>query len=965
MCDCKEGFKCVDGCDTPHEGHTCEKTPAPTPEPTPEPTAEPTPTPTDEPTPSPTPEPTKKTKKPTPEPTPTPTDEPTPEPTPSPTPEEPGPTPDCTDWDVRLNSYPTGRPRFLKGGEWYDVCGKDHWDTNAGADAACKKMGYTGGTVQKTRTQVFAEDLLYVGKCAPGQAPGECLSLASTVTTARFLNASQDEEPEDSEGETDLALVSSGVRVSKAPTCGGDLNHFLEAKGWKKAPDSPGWPIVPKGWKGSGFKGGAGHKGKRGCSDGWAAFANKKKHGQLETTLQGSGTATLHYGDCWGEGFATVYLNDKKIDETERNSGGKGVKKHFSFPFKDGDTVKLKDEGDNGVLWIGSITFDCPATVTTSGGACVSGAIGCEGCQAGSKDGVRYKCQGPAPATPEYCKAPETKAPTPAPTPEPTKSRTPTLLPTPEPTPQPTPEWKCRDKLDILVLLDQSSMLSEKDFQYQKQFAVNFVKQFEVGPDAVRIGVIKYGKSYGREMEYGQSVGGTDKSTESDLHDDPKYWKQVSKMTQDKHNSLWPDTKTWVDWCLDVLRYEGRRDARLEVFVVTHHEAAPLGFQALAAANKVAKLGDNAKLTILAVKGLEGATYQHVVVENEHFAANAELAASSPKSEHFYLDPEGYDHVAQEADLHAKRVCPTTPPTPPPTPGPTPGTYQPVVPPDLRCTDKVDLMILLDDSNSVPDKDFFASVDFVHELVSRLTFGQNGAKVGLLRYGNDVHLGTAMTFNQKTVQKKLKSYKTDWRIKGFRTYTQKAMEEGLEILKKGARPGVPTVMLVVGDGFPSDKPSLAAPEVKKFARLMFVVVHCDYCTELADDLLPFHEPLASQPSKENVFLEADYHGLASRVAPYVELVCPTAADKTTDGKSSLLQSGRRAAALDAAPSDGTHSALPRRAGSRSDASEPLPERLGAPARRMAANESALLAGAENILEGLETGADWLEKTVLG
>merc|ERR1719321_35522 len=206
-------------------------------------------------------------------------------------------------------------------------------------------------------------------------------------------------------------------------------------------------------------------------------------------------------------------------------------------------------------------------------------------------------------------------------------------------------------------------------------------------------------------------------------------------------------------------------------------------------------------------------------------------------------------------------------------------------------------MILLDDSNSVPDKDFHDSVDFLHELVSRLTF------------------------SQKAVQKKLHEYKTDWRIKGLKTYTQKAMEKGLEILKKGARPGVPNVMLVVGDGFPSDKPSVAAPEVKKFARLMFVVVHCEYCTELADDLLPFHAPLASQPSEENVFLEADHHGLASRVAPYVELVCPTAADKTTDGKNSLLQSGGRRAALDAAPSDGKHSALLRRAGSRSDASE--------------------------------------------
>merc|ERR1719271_1367490 len=58
LCDCEQGYKCVDGCDAPHEGHTCEKTAEPTPEPTPEPTAEPTPEPTAEPTPEPTAEPT-------------------------------------------------------------------------------------------------------------------------------------------------------------------------------------------------------------------------------------------------------------------------------------------------------------------------------------------------------------------------------------------------------------------------------------------------------------------------------------------------------------------------------------------------------------------------------------------------------------------------------------------------------------------------------------------------------------------------------------------------------------------------------------------------------------------------------------------------------------------------------------------------------------------------------------------
>merc|ERR1719399_2218594 len=93
LCDCKEGYKCIDGCDAPHSSHTCEKTPAPTPEPTPEPTAAPTAEPTAEPTAAPTPAPTAE---PTEEPTPVPTAPPTTTtapPTPAPTEVTPVPTP--------------------------------------------------------------------------------------------------------------------------------------------------------------------------------------------------------------------------------------------------------------------------------------------------------------------------------------------------------------------------------------------------------------------------------------------------------------------------------------------------------------------------------------------------------------------------------------------------------------------------------------------------------------------------------------------------------------------------------------------------------------------------------------------------------------------------------------------------------------------------------------------------------
>ena len=75
--------------------------------------------------------------------------EPTPAPTPVPT--EPPP---CVDFDVKLDSYPVGRPSVLKGNEWYPVCGLSQAENDFGADAACKKMGYAGGQLVNSKELV-------------------------------------------------------------------------------------------------------------------------------------------------------------------------------------------------------------------------------------------------------------------------------------------------------------------------------------------------------------------------------------------------------------------------------------------------------------------------------------------------------------------------------------------------------------------------------------------------------------------------------------------------------------------------------------------------------------------------------------------------------------------------------------------------------------------------------------------
>ena len=49
--------------------------------------------------------------------------------------------------EYRLSDYPQGRIEVFKDGQWGTVCGHWFWDSNDGANIACKKVGYAGGTV--------------------------------------------------------------------------------------------------------------------------------------------------------------------------------------------------------------------------------------------------------------------------------------------------------------------------------------------------------------------------------------------------------------------------------------------------------------------------------------------------------------------------------------------------------------------------------------------------------------------------------------------------------------------------------------------------------------------------------------------------------------------------------------------------------------------------------------------------
>lgn len=86
---------------------------------------------------------------------------------------------------------------------------------------------------------------------------------------------------------------------------------------------------------------------------GWYGWGCGSSKGSISTVLRGSGTAQLHYGNCWKEGKVDVYLNGTKILSSDADST-----QVSSFDYRDGEKLEITDV-DTGIIQIRNITFKC------------------------------------------------------------------------------------------------------------------------------------------------------------------------------------------------------------------------------------------------------------------------------------------------------------------------------------------------------------------------------------------------------------------------------------------------------------------------------------------------------------------------------------------------------------------------------------------------------------------------------
>ncbi|XP_074653542.1 uncharacterized protein LOC141907701 isoform X2 [Tubulanus polymorphus] len=112
----------------------------------------------------------------------------------------------------------------------------------------------------------------------------------------------------------------------------------------------------------------------------------------------------------------------------------------------------------------------------------------------------------------------------------------------------------------------------------------------------------------------------------------------------------------------------------------------------------------------------------------------------------------------------------------------------------------LELTILIDSSSAVYSKEFEALKSLAKNVVSYFTIGPKAVRIATSEYGGIVNLGNILpgSTSSAVVISKIDSFKYD----GARPYTHGSLDQ----LKKwkGARPGVPKALLVIGSGESTD-----------------------------------------------------------------------------------------------------------------------------------------------------------------
>jgi len=315
---------------------------------------------------------------------------------------------------------------------------------------------------------------------------------------------------------------------------------------------------------------------------------------------------------------------------------------------------------------------------------------------------------------------------------------------------------KACDKIDLSLVIDNSQTVTTEGFEAAKDFLIEHLKGFKIGPENARVSVITYGYGIYTDM----AISFDDFSTSDALV-------AAIKGIEYRHG-IRTDTGAAIDYMLDSQMIFARPDAKRVIVVLTDGDSQ----------DKIAtkKAADRARKMDIAVYAI-GVGPKISREELHMIATDGTHVIPTPS----YLD---LNHILNQLKV---KICNETP--------------EPV------CRHSpTELMFVIDSSASVNADGFQSGLTFIQDFLESFEINPSTIRVAAVMYGDRAFDEDAIFFDDYRLEKdvaeaigKLPWMKSQW------TSTGDGIDFMVDNFLPKAREYTPKVAIVITDGESQDK----------------------------------------------------------------------------------------------------------------------------------------------------------------
>lgn len=193
----------------------------------------------------------------------------------------------------------------------------------------------------------------------------------------------------------------------------------------------------------------------------------------------------------------------------------------------------------------------------------------------------------------------------------------------------------------------------------------------------------------------------------------------------------------------------------------------------------------------------------------------------------------------------------------------------------LKCRESpLELVFVIDSSESVGPENFEVVKDFVNALIDRVSVSRDASRIGVVLYSHvDV---VVVTLTQHSSQDDVKAAVRKMTYLGEGTFTGSAIQRANQVFK-AARPGVRKVAVVLTDGQADRRdavqPEDAAREAHAAGIEMFVIGVVKQSDPMYTEFQAEMNAIASYPDEEHVYLINDFMTLPTLESKLLSRIC--------------------------------------------------------------------------------------------